>query len=547
MLNCNNQVIYVGKAKNLKHRVNSYFQAKANKNINLKTNALVAEIKAIEITITKNEIEALLLENRLINQLKPKYNVIFRDDKSYPYILITNEEYPSVKYCRGKNKQKNGTLYGPYPNTQSVKTSLDLLYKIFKLRNCNPIFFNNRTRPCLEYQLQRCSAPCVGFIDKENYAKEIEKVKLFLQSKSKLLIKNLTIEMQQRSVAMDYELAAKLRDQIKALSLLQNEQTVLNKKLVDVDVLGIAASPKLICIHLLRVRQGDVLYSRQFFSKNTILTNSKRNEEFLEEFILQNYMIDSNNNIVDTVNNPQILEILTSINLKNAAAIAKVINIRLFCAKSGDKLAWQKIAQASADEALSSRVIEYRREKNNFKSLTELIGRDKLIERITCFDVSHTTGKEAIAACVVFNVFGKERSSYRLFNIKTTNPGDDYEALESAISRYMEQIILQPLLAPDLLLIDGGKGQLAVAERIMDAMKLKIKEQNLVINLLAIAKGKSRKPGLEKIYLTSDGLELSLQSSSQIFKLLQRIRDAAHRFAITSHRKKRDKIIRQIS
>lgn len=545
MQDCNNQVIYVGKAKNLKKRLKSYFQSKSLKNINLKTNALVAEIKNIEITITKNEIEALLLENKLINQLKPKYNVIFRDDKSYPYILITDEKYPAIIYCRGKNNKKKGTLYGPYPSIKSVKTSLDLLCKIFKLRSCDSVFFKNRTRPCLEYQLQRCTAPCVGLINVENYLKDIENVKLFLQSKSKLLIKNLNLAMREASLAMDYELAAKLRDQSKALSILQHEQTVINKKVVDLDVIGIASSPKLICIHLLRIRQGDVLYSRQFFSKNNMLTINNKNEEFLEEFILQNYFIDLNSCRVDNQDQIKISEILTTINLKNAAEISKVINIKLFCAKNGDKLAWQKIAQTSADEALSSRVVEYRRQKNNFKALTNLIGRAKLIERVACFDVSHTNGKETIAACVVFNVFGKEQSSYRLFNITTDNPSDDYQALEQAISRYMGQIMLQSSLVPDLLIVDGGKGQLTIAETVMANFKSELDAKNLTINLLGIAKGKERKAGLEKIYLTSDGLELSLQSSNQVFKLLQRIRDAAHRFAINSHRKKRDKLVRK--
>ena len=549
MLNHQDQVIYIGKAKNLKNRINSYFKNNISKNIDLKTNALIKEIKKIEITITKNETEALLLENKLINQTKPKYNIIFKDDKSYPYILISNEEYPSVKYARFKNKPKNVQLYGPYPNAKFVKLSLDLLYKIFKLRSCNPIFFKNRVRPCLEYQLKRCSAPCVRLISSEDYSKEIEKVKLFLQSKSKLLIKKLTQDMQQESLSTNYELAAKLRDQIKALSLLQNEQMVLNKKAVNVDVLGVASSPNLICIHLLRIRQGDILYSRQFFSKNNLLTINKNPEELLEEFILQHYL----HNIQNMQGNDQkISQILTSISLKKSKIIANILNIKLFSAKSGTKFNWQKIAQSSAEEALSSRVIEYRRQKNNFNILTELINKETRIERIACFDVSHTTGKETVAACVVFNIYGKEQSSYRLFNIKNDNPGDDYQALANAISRYIEQLITQVSPVPDLLIIDGGKGQLAIAERVIKSFEeligiSKASKKILSMRLLSLAKGEKRKPGLEKIYLTSGGLELNLQSTHQVFKLLIKIRDAAHRFAIISHRKKRDKLIRQMS
>ena len=545
MYDLNDQVIYIGKAKNLKNRIKSYFYANSYKNYNSKLNALVTEIKNIEITVTKNEIEALLLENKLINQFKPKYNVIFRDDKSYPYILITNEDYPSIRYFRGKLSKKHGSLYGPYPNSKAVKASLDFLYKIFKLRSCDPVTFKNRARPCLEYQLQRCSAPCVGYIDKDDYSKDLENVRLFLQSKSKLLIKNLKLSMQKASIIMEYELAAKIRDQINSLLLLQNEQAVLNKRSIDVDVIGIASSPKLICIHLLKVRQGDILYSKQFFSKNTILSINSDNEEFLEEFILQNYLNLSNNNDNCLVNQPeiQIAEILTAIELKNAIDISKLIKIKLFNAKSGDKLSWQQMAQNSANEALTSRVIEYRRQKNNFKSLTELIGRVNPIERIVCFDVSHTTGKETIAACVVMNIFGKEKSSYRLFNIKTDVPGDDYQALKIAINRYMEQVMQNISLVPSLLIVDGGKGQLSVLEQVIEGFKSELQKRHFNISLLAIAKGKDRIPGLEKFYLNSNGEELNLSINNQVFKLLQQIRDLAHKFAISSHRRKRDKLI----
>ncbi len=544
MQNSTNQVIYIGKAKNLKSRVKNYFQIKNTKSINLKTAALISEIHNIEITVTTNEVEALLLENKLINQLKPKYNVIFRDDKSYPYILLTNEQYPSIRYFRNKNSKNNkinGVLYGPYPNAKAVKTSLDLLSKIFKLRSCNANFFNNRTRPCLEYQLERCSAPCVGLIAADQYAKEIENVRLFLQNKSKLLIQNLTQQMREAANIANYELAAKLRDQIMDLSLLQNEQTIINKQIVDVDVLGIAVSTKLICIHLLRVRQGDILYSKQFFSKKTIFTANYCAAEFLEEFILQYYL---------KPNNLSMSEILTSINvgsLENIKLISKAINIKLFSASKGDKLAWQKIAQVSAEEALSSRVIEIRSQKNNFKKLADLLGGTKSIERIVCFDVSHTAGKETIAACVVFNTFGKEQSSYRLFNIVTANLSDDYQALQQAITRYMEQTLLNLNLLPDVMIVDGGKGQLKIAEQVMELFKSDIPLNKLPINLLGIAKGQARKFGLEKIYLASDGTQLHLQSTHQVFKLLLKIRDEAHRFAISSHRKKRDNFVKRIS
>jgi excinuclease ABC subunit C len=528
MYNKVGQVIYIGKAKNLKNRIKSYFQPN---HTNPKITALIIEIDNIDITITNNEIEALLLENKLINQLKPKYNVIFRDDKSYPYIALTQDQYPSIRYFRSKNNKNNYTLYGPYPSSKAVKTSLDLLTKIFKLRTCNNNWFNNRTKPCLEFQLKRCSAPCVKLITEELYAKDVANVKLFLEDRSRLIIKNLTKQMHIESNTKNYEMAAILRDQISALSLLQHKQTVLNKKSINLDVLGIAVSNQLACVHLLHIRNGNILYSKQFFSKKTVATFDYTVHQFLEEFILQHYIKYSG-----TV----ISSILTSIELNNL--ISEAINIKIYCAKKGDKLAWQNIAQISAEEALSTRVSEIRLQKNNFKKLTDLLGRDSknLINRIACFDVSHTYGKETIAACVVFNNHGKEQSSYRLFNIKLNNPSDDYQALRQAISRYMEQVVKKVNLAPDLLIVDGGKGQLNVAEQVLDQFKPKI--SNLVINLLGIAKGLDRKFGLEKIYLSSKGAELHLQSVNPVFKLLLNIRDEAHRFAIKAHRKQRDKI-----
>ena len=540
MQDCKDRVIYLGKAKNLKNRLKSYFPAQYNNRIDPKTSALIKEIHNIEITVTKNEVEALLLENKLINQLKPKYNIIFRDDKSYPYIALTQEEYPSIRYVRNKdpknnNKKKTQILYGPYPNVNAVKTSLDLLIKIFKLRSCTSNFFNNRTRPCLEYQLKRCLAPCVGLIDPNSYAEEVDKVKLFLQNKSNLLIKTLNHQMHSEASVNNYETAAYLRDQIKALKLLQNKQTVLNNRKIDVDVLGIAVGTTLICIHLLRIRQGNILYSKQFFSKKTIFTLNNTDSELLEEFILQHYLTISE---VDCIS-----EIIVSIDVfKNMKAISKVINIKLFCARKGDKLSWQKIAQTSAEEALRSRATDIRKQKDNFNKLSELLGRNKPINRISCFDVSHTGGKETVAACVVFNSFGKEQSSYRLFNIVNHNPGDDYQALRHSITRYMERFIDDPTLMPDVIIVDGGKGQLAVAEQVIHDLKKIWTGAQLSINLLGIAKGRARKFGLETIYLTSDGAELNFQFNHPVFKLLLKIRDEAHRFVVKSHRNKRDKI-----
>lgn len=548
MYDIHDNIIYIGKAKNLKNRIKSYFYVyKYHNNYSSKLKALVAAIKNIEITITKNELEALLLENKLINQFKPKYNVIFRDDKSYPYILITNEDYPSLRYTRRKLSKKQGTLYGPYANSKAVKQSLDLLYKVFKLRSCDPVTFKSRIRPCLEYQLKRCSAPCVGYINKDDYLKDLTNVKLFLEAKSKLLIKNLKLTMQQKSINLEYESAAKIRDQINSLLLLQKHQTVSHKQPVDVDVIGIASSPKLICIHLLKIRQGDILYSKQFFSKNTVLTINSNNEEFMEEFIMQNYFNLGKKDLLIQQNvylNGKLAEILTAIKLTNAVNISKLINIKLSHAKCGDKLAWQQIAQTSANEALTSRIIEYRKQKNNFKCLAELIGIKHLIERIVCFDISHTNGKETIAACVSINIFGKEKNNYRLFNIKTDIPGDDYQALSIAINRYMEQIIENANLSPNLLIVDGGKGQLAIAENILNNFNNKLQKQHLKINLLAIAKGKDRTPGLEKIYLNSKGEQLNLPQNHPVFTLLQYIRDLAHKFAISSHRNKRDKLVK---
>lgn len=536
MYNRKEQVIYIGKAKNLKNRLKSYFQH--TKQVDLKTSALVKEIDNIEITVTKNEVEALLLENKLINQLKPKYNIIFRDDKSYPYIALTNEEYPSIRYIRnkdsGNNKKQLYTLYGPYPNVNAVKTSLDLLAKIFKLRTCTSSFFNNRTRPCLEYQLKRCLAPCVGLINASLYKQEVDKVKLFLQNKSVNLIKILNLQMRQEATLKNYETAAYLRDQIKALSLLQNKQAVLNKTKVNIDVLGIAASDKLICIHLLHVRNGNILYTKQFFSKKNIFNVNNTESEFLGEFMLRHYIKESTHD--------EIVEILIPIDmLSDVSAVSQAIGIKIVGAKKGNRLSWQQIAHNSAKEALLTRAKEVTVYTEGFKQLTSLLGKELLIKRISCFDISHTCGKETVAACVVFNSLGAEKVNYRLFNIANA-AGDDYQALRDSITRYIRRILSDLDPAPDIIIVDGGKGQLSIAEQVINNFKVDLFNKHLSISLLSVAKGLARKFGLEKIYLTSNGSELTLPFHHPVFKLLLKIRDEAHRFAIKAHRNKRDKI-----
>ena len=531
MLNKAGAVIYVGKAKNLSKRVASYFSGKKD----LKTEQLIAHVHDITVTITRNEVEALLLELELIKKLQPKYNIIFKDAKSYPFIKITSkEQYPQLAFYRG-NREEAGDYYGPYPSVRSAREGLEILQKIFKLRPCDNAFFKNRSRPCLQHQIKRCSAPCVGLITQADYMLDVKNAQNFLQGKTNTIIDGLIVEMEQAAQQLLYERAAALREQIIALRKIQQQQIIIDPNTaLNVDVLGVSQDPTAACVHLLCIRGGRILGSRQYLAKNNPIT---ANDEIgiLETFILQHY---THSNFDDH----SINELIIGVELPNAALISSALastlpqKIAINCYHKGQKFAWQQMANKSALEALRNQQEKIQNMQQLFASLTASLKLPHAIQRIECFDISHTQGEACIGAAVVFNQDGPLRSAYRRYNVTEVTPGDDYAALAQTLERHYSKMVALKNPLPDVVLIDGGKGQLKVAEQIITA-KLGLS----TIKLIGIAKGKTRKIGHETLYLSAEGKELQLSKDGQAIRLIQLIRDQAHNHAITGHRAKRGK------
>lgn len=532
MLNGAGDVIYVGKAKNLSKRVASYFSGKKD----LKTQQLVANLADITVTITRNEEEAFLLELELIKQLQPKYNIIFKDAKSYPYIRITiADEFPELTFYRG-NRQETSEYYGPYPSVRAAREGIELLQKIFRLRQCNNTFFKNRTRPCLQQQIERCSAPCVGLINKQDYMTDVANTKNFLQGKTNEVIDNLIAKMEAAAKELLYERAAQLREQIVILRKIQKHQVIIDASpTINVDILGVCCANNNACVHLLCIRGGRILGSKPYFPKQPTVMgeNQVAAAEVLEAFILQHYI---NHN-----NDKQILdELIVSIDLPAAMVLGdtlskwhgKTIKIKHYA--KGDKSEWLKIAQNSAKAALFNQIEKTNNFQHLFLELGSCTGFNQAIKRIECFDVSHMQGDATIGACVVFAPTGALKEDYRRYNIKTVNAGDDYAALAEMLERHYIRLISLNSPLPELVLIDGGKGQLAIAEKV-----IKDKFNLLEVKLIGVAKGKARKLGCETLYLSSTGAQLELKEDSGALRLIQQIRDEAHRFAITGHRSKK--------
>lgn len=526
-------VLYVGKAINLKKRVSSYFN---KQNIGIKTRALVEQIHTIEVTVTRSETEALILESNLIKTLKPKYNILMRDDKSYPYIHISDHpEYPRIEGYRSKKKPTSGDYFGPYPSGTAVRETLLTIQKIFKIRNCRDSYFNARSRPCLQYQIKRCTAPCVKYISPEDYQKSIIDARRFLQGKSQAIIDGLVQRMETAVAHLRYEEAAVLRDQIKSLRAVQEQQGMVLLR-GDADVVVLEAYPGFACVVCVSVRQGQVLASRSFFPHLPAQAWPQDEDELwtrvFDAFIGFYYL-----------ENPERIPpmIYTDRTMPEAEVLAKALSLRrgsgckIQANPRGDKARWLDFAKAN----LAKSITEHQNKKttitSRFKALQDVLGLSNPIRRMECFDISHTQGASTIASCVVFNEQGPANKDYRRFNIEGITPGDDYAAMEQAITRRFKRLKeLQSL--PDVLIIDGGIGQVAVAKKVL--ADLDIHE----VLLLGVAKGPSRKAGWEKLILVDAAREFILPEDSNALHLLQHIRDEAHRFAITAHRKKRQKV-----
>jgi len=518
------ELLYVGKAKNLKSRVSSYFRATG---LTTKTMALVSRIDDIEITVTKSETEALLLEQTLIKQHRPPYNILLRDDKSYPYILLSNHHHPALLFRRG-TKTDSGKLYGPFPSGTAVRESLSTMQKVFKVRQCEDGTYANRSRPCLQYQIKRCSGPCVGLIDDAQYADDVRHARMFLEGKSQELTGEISEKMKAAALDMAFERAAELRDQMIQLKHIQEQQDVYGQT-GDADVLAAIIQPGGLCVHVMMVRHGKVIGSKSYYPKMPI---EIAEGELLSSFIAQFYL----GGIQEL---PKV--IITSHELEDSDALVEGIfettqkRIEVLHNVRGQRARWMDLAKLNAEQGLQSRLSDKRNHFSRVTALQKLLGFTDPPSHMECFDISHSSGEATVASCVVFGPDGPDKKRYRSFNIEGVEPGDDYGAMKQALTRRYKRVKSGELDTPDVLLIDGGKGQLTQAEEVL-------KELGLVnIFLLGVAKGDTRKPGLETLYIGSKEDEVVLPPDSSALHLIQHIRDEAHRFAVKSHRRRRDK------
>jgi excinuclease ABC subunit C len=533
MIDTTGTVLYVGKARNLKKRVSSYFN---KQNLGVKTRSLISQIATIEVSVTRSETEALLLESNLIKALRPKYNVLLRDDKSYPYIHVTsNHPFPRMELYRSKKKPRKGEFYGPYPSAAAVRETLVTIQKVFKIRNCSDNYFSTRSRPCLQYQIKRCTAPCTDYISTEDYQQSVDDATRFLQGKSQLLLEELAKRMEQAVKQLAFEEAAILRDQIKSLRLVQEQQGVVQLR-GDADVIAIEAQPGFACIQYVTVRDGHVLTSQSFFPSvpRQAFVETENDEQSLWQEVftafIAFYYIDTPERIPALIITHQAIPERET--LEQLLSELRGKNCQIQIQPRGVKARWVDFALNNLRLSIAEHIASSSTIRRRYQALAQLLQREDSILRMECFDISHTQGVETVASCVVFDTEGPRKSDYRRFNISGITPGDDYAALEQAITRRFKRLQQEQQL-PDVLIIDGGKGQVAVAERVLESLQVE------GVTLLGIAKGPDRKAGWERLILVADEKELTLPSDSPALHLLQHIRDEAHRFAITSHRKKR--------
>lgn len=523
MLNATGDVIYVGKAINLRKRVASYFRTS---NLSPRIRLMVSQIAGIETTITRSEAEALLLENNLIKSLKPRFNILFRDDKSYPYLLLTNHAFPRLAFYRGALDDKH-QYFGPFPNAGVVKSSIQLLQKVFRLRTCENSVFNNRTRPCLLYQIKRCSAPCVQFISAEAYQEDVNNAALFLQSKQSEVLKMIEQKMLDASDQQVYEQAALFRDQMQALRKIQEKQFVDSGKAVDADVIACVAGKdgRSVAINLVMIRNGQHLGDKTFFPQNV---HQDTVNAVLEAFVSQHYL---NRSVPPVIYLSRKIRTALLQKLLTEQAVHKVT---LTINPTGERRKWLDMATKNAQLALQQKLIQQASQEDRLHALQEVLNLPTL-SRIECFDISHTMGEATIASCVVYDQLAMRKGEYRRYNISGITPGDDYAAMRDALHRRYEKIAREEGKQPDLILIDGGKGQISSATDIMVELGLNH------IPLVGVAKGETRKPGLEQLILPWQAAPLHLPDDHPALHLIQQIRDEAHRFAIQGHRAKRAK------
>ena len=524
MLNAKHKVIYVGKARDLKKRVSSYF---TKKHSDAKTAAMIELVERVEVTVANTEAEALILENSLIKQHRPRFNILLRDDKSYPYIYAsTDHAYPRLRFHRGPRKGK-GRYFGPYPGTRAVRQTLNELQKLFMIRNCNDSFFRNRTRPCLQYQIRRCTAPCVDLVTKEQYRKDIDAALLFIEGKNQNVVDTFVRRMEEASAAQEYEQAARFRDQISRLKEIQARQLVKRAGRLDIDVLGFASNGAMHCVTVMFIRNGSIIGNRDHFPR---VEGETDKQKILNAFVAQYYLgRDAPAEIVldsEIEDRPLLERELSQRMLRKVQLKSRV---------RGDRKRWLEMACTNAEQGLNVKVASNATIRRQFTVLGEALDLEETPQRLECFDVSHTSGEATVASCVVFNTAGPMKSDYRRFNLSPASAGDDYAAMAEALSRRYARVKQGEVPMPDVLFIDGGKGQLA------EAMKV-LREYDLDwLTVVGVAKGRSRRPGAEQLFRPGEATPTQLAADSPALLLIQQIRDEAHRFAITGHRQRRAK------
>jgi len=524
MLNAKHKVIYVGKARDLKKRVSSYFRRSHE---SVKTTAMMELVANVEVTVTNTEAEALILEYNLIKRHKPRFNVILRDDKSYPYIYVaTNHRYPRLQFHRGPRKGK-GRYFGPYPSTSAVRQTLNELQKLFLVRQCQDSYFGNRTRPCLQYQIKRCTAPCVELISQEQYAKDVGAAIDFLDGKNRSVINTFVKRMDQASADRQYEQAARFRDQISRLKEVEARQLMSRSARKDLDILGFATNAAIHCVTVLFIRNGAVIGSRDHFPKLAGETNQKK---ILNGFVGQYYL-----------GRDAPAEIILDCEIEDGPLLEQELSERMGRKISiknrvrGDRLRWLQMARTNAEQGLNLQVASNATIRRQFAALAEALQLDEPPERLECFDVSHTSGEATVASCVVFNSAGPLKSDYRRFNLSPESAGDDYAAMAEALRRRYTRVKKGEVPMPDVLFVDGGKGQLAEAMSVLGELELDW------LKVVGVAKGRARKPGAERLFLPGEKTPIQTAPDSPALLLIQQIRDEAHRFAITGHRQRRAK------
>jgi len=533
MLDAEGTVIYVGKAANLKKRVSSYFQ---KSHPDPKTVALVSHIRNIETIITHTESEALLLENNLIKSLRPRYNILYRDDKSYPYIYVSLEQtFPRLSFHRGAQHGK-GRYFGPYPSAGAVRETLALLQKLFPVRQCKDSFFRNRSRPCLQYQIKRCTAPCVDLIGPEEYAVDVRHAIMFLEGKSSQVVDELAGQMEQAAQSLAYEKAAVLRDQISSLRRVQEKQYI-SRQGGDYDILAAAVGSGLGCVQVFTIRNGRNLGNKSYFPHQLRQQDAA---DLLSAFIPQYYLRSSQHAGREIPGH-----ILVSENLPDAKVLSDALGaqagkrIQIQHKVRGDRVRWIDMARHNAEHAVTLRASAHATTLQRYEALQDALQLEELPQRIECFDISHTSGERTVASCVVFDQTGPVKSDYRRYNIDDITGGDDYAAMKQAVLRRYQKLQAGEGNLPDILFIDGGKGQVSQAKQIFDELQI------ADVMIIGVAKGPTRKAGMETLImstcLSEKDREFILPADSPALHLIQQIRDEAHRFAITGHRQRRGK------